>query len=56
MNLQSSQRNALVWLLAAALSVALVYITRLQRALQAARQRGDAYRDMVAERDQQDTP
>ena len=45
------QRNPIVWLLAAALGAALVYITRLQRALVAARQRGDTYRDLVGELD-----
>ncbi len=53
MNLQPSQRSPIMWLLVAALGAALVYITRLQRALQAARQRGDTYRDLVAELDQQ---
>jgi len=52
MNLQPSQRSSLMWLLLAALGAALVYITRLQRALQAAQQRGDTYRDLVAELDQ----
>jgi ATP-dependent Clp protease ATP-binding subunit ClpC len=45
------QRNIITWLLAAAVSAALVYITRLQRALQAARQRGDTYRDLLGELD-----
>jgi hypothetical protein len=50
MNIQP-QRTLITWLLAAALGAALVYITRLQRALQAARQRGDTYRDLVGELD-----
>jgi ATP-dependent Clp protease ATP-binding subunit ClpA len=54
MDLQPSQRSPSVWLIFAALGGALVYITRLQRALQAARQRGDMYRDLLAELDQQD--
>lgn len=54
MNFQSPQRSPMTWLLAAALGGACVYIMRLQRALQAARQRGDTYRDLVAEQDQQD--
>jgi hypothetical protein len=53
MNIQP-QRNLITWLLAAALGVALVYITRLQRALQAARQRGDTYRDLVGRLDRKD--
>lgn len=53
MSLRSSQRSPLMWLLAAALGVALVYIVRLQRTLQAARRRGDTYRDLFAESDQQ---
>jgi ATP-dependent Clp protease ATP-binding subunit ClpC len=53
MNLQPSPRRPITWLLLAALGSALVYITRLQRALQAAQQRGDTYRDLVAELDQQ---
>lgn len=47
------QRNLITWLLAAALGASLVYIVRLQRALGAAQQRGDAYRDLLAQRDQQ---
>jgi len=51
MNLQLWQRNPIAWLLAAALGAALMHITRLQRALVAARQRGDTYRDLVGELD-----
>lgn len=47
------QRNLITWLLAGALGAALVYITRLQRALQAARQRGDTYRDLLGELDRE---
>lgn len=53
MHLQPSQRSSITWLLIAALGGALMYITRLQRALGAAQQRGDTYRDLVAELDQQ---
>lgn len=45
------QQNRITWLLAAALGAALVYITRLQRALVAARQRGDTYRDLAGDLD-----
>ena len=44
----STQRNIVPWLLAAALGAALLYISRLQRALITAQQRGDMYRDIAA--------
>ncbi len=41
-------RNTVTWLFAGALLATLVYIVRLQRALAAAQQRGDMYRDIAA--------